>query len=154
MSLFAIARIEENSKAVAFRVYDDQTKKSQIFLKEALLNVMIKDTEITGLKLNTRCIGNESIYYYLVQSSGVYNSSGLTVINGKGEPVGEEKYVLLGITGFCEEKHYKLVDYKGDESLVDQNTFKTMVQSNQVIGAKYQNDKFVFCKICKKRMVE
>ncbi len=144
MRLFIIGRLFEGKKVVAYKIYNANEKKAGIYSRDNVYMEVKKGIHVTGLRLNT----NGTI-------SGLFSSFNVAKtdkVNGKGEPINDKgNYILIGIDGFLEATEYRLVNSRGDEKIVLQEEFETMVDGGKINGAARSTrikDKIVIYRDC------
>ncbi|GAB6152555.1 hypothetical protein JCM17380_13050 [Desulfosporosinus burensis] len=147
MRFLIIGRIFEDGKLAAYRIYEANKKETKIYKKEDVRSVVKRGILVVGLT-----VANDGRVVGVHES---FNVSKTDILNGKGIPIEpSDRYVLVGLSGYAENRTYRLVNSKGYEKIVNREEFKELVEKNKVNGAKKsakQKDKIIIYKHCNYR---
>ena len=130
-------KILEDSKVVAYGVYDTDRKKAMIMAKEQVNNIVAHGITVIGFE----CVYTTARGSYFVRKSKNFMWRELPELNGKGEPLDKEKEILLGVNGYKEMKSYVTVNSLGGVRVYSKDEIiDKLSNDNNIIGAVLASD--------------
>ena len=150
MRLITIGRLmDEKKRAMAYKIYNDETKKSAIIAISDLSKRMNENKlNIIGLKLVDQIYNTRDDYKLtrkIKAQTGLFKAANLDEINSKGFVIGEPtRIVVLGAYGFKDDREFLCVNGNCDEFIVGYDDFIEKVKRNEVVGARYTSHLEIF----------
>ena len=130
-------KLLEDSKEVAYGVYDTDKKKAMLMAKEQVKNLVAHGITVIGFEhVYTPSRGS-----YFVRKSKNIMWKEIPELNGKGQPVGKPMEILLGVNGYKEMKSFVTVNSLGGVKVYSKDEMvKKMAKDNNIIGAVLASD--------------
>ena len=139
--LIIIGKIEtSDGKPEAYRLMDTETRVVKDISAERIKNAVKADVKIKGfVKVDVEDPLKGGVKGAVrKEKNSTWKYSKVALLNGSGELVKEEQSKLLtvyGWHGFAEVKKYHLLNYKGEEIILNVQEFKDKVAAGLVNGA-------------------
>ena len=144
MKLFIIGKIQENNKIVAYKVYDVTDKKAGIYSKKDVDTIVSRGVTVVGL--------HRTVTGRIAQTLDTYSIARVDTLDGKGNPIEETGvYALISLVGFADDRHYRLVNSKGEERLASVNEFSDLVDQVKINGARKNGKRITLNEHCNGR---
>ena len=132
MKLFIIGRILEENKVVAYKLYNPTNKESRVYSKGDINKAAQKGINIVGLHVTQT--GR------VAETKDIFNVSKSDLLDGDGNPIDKPNtQAVISVIGFSNKKQYRLVNSKGEESLVKQNELEDLIDQGKINGARRNN---------------
>ena len=139
-----IGKITEGKRDSAYKMFDYQTKKSKVYLRKEVKNILNNGFRIEGFDL---AVGNAGEYILKRKNTQLWKS--MLQLDGKGMPEKEEdkdKIMLIGVNGFKQYKTYIGVDQLDNLYLYSIKEAADAVRDEKLIrGILCKDNRFIPC---------
>jgi uncharacterized membrane protein len=152
MKNYVIGRYLEKKKAIAYKIYNDTTRKAELIAKDDLIKRIQAGEEIVGLKVSEgtyKTLYGVEVNTHLIENKYIFITSHTDEVDCYGNPKEKTgKYIVVGHIGFGEARIYICINSKAEMKEFTYDDFIEAIKAEKIIGAIIADDEIKLFKPC------